>query len=638
MREYTFKNFLGWSCLIAAGISVLVMIGRLGGCSVEPRKRVEVRQAPPVDAPTCDGAALGKTVEEECEGGKRVLICTADGYQEAVNTCGQGEDNEPPPPARCTTFASLKTALTRECSGCHSGYDTYAVASSKADEFIRRMKLDSDNPQSMPKAKNWPRDVRDAFAAPFETWRADGKPESECPDEDVGNDTAGVNFDYLEAKILEDLTAQDPDNRAETRYLVSMHRIKAKAGAEEIATFGQAANKGVNSVSLERETYPLVEIAPGIFRVDLDEFGLDGAKWKLIEDADKINIESFTSRGNLIKLLAETRKPWLHVDNFNDVALRNSKVYYDLLEIPSVFEELTDKLGVDYADDLEVSLFPVNKPEATLAAFVGSPLSPHNRMVSHHESDDGSFWSSYDTGALDTAEKNYFEFPLLADVGGDRNAQFIAGEFIFDLPNGLHAYALYNAKQTFVQVNGRPVFVRSDFNERQDVAPQDVVRDWLNPVTSEIRAGISCFRCHSGGILPFSDQIRDHVERNGSQFPGDKDFILAVYKKASVMQGLVRANNEIYANRLRAFGVDATQADPITVAQDRFLTAWDLNKTAAFLFLEPEEFRALINQSAVASAQVGQLVSGGTITYDQLVATLPALIADLRLFQDSVSR
>lgn len=614
-RDWERKAWLAGFLLVST--IILLVIAHMNGCSVQPRKKIVLAPPPTTEPQTCGDLAVGDTREDQCDAGQvgsRVMVCTAAGLKQAATTC-HVEGTPAPCGADKTTFAAVQPILARNCSSCHATYATFDQAKGKAAEFKRRTDLPRAEAQHMPKGGDLTAPEKAAVAA----WIADGL----CP-APTGGEPPSVQetFDRLEQVITDDLLGKVAANRRKTtRYITA-----PSADIADRAIYKASGQKALNSVSIDRNIRLFVDAAPGVWRFDLEDVRLDAAQWALVEAADVVDIESFTSRGVVLKALTGTRKPWLDADAFGDAALRNSTVYYALTHTPSTFNALAEKVGAQYAADLA-------NFEATLAAFVGSPLSPHNRMVSRHRANDGGLNVTYDTGALDSREKNFFEFPCLGDIGCQKNAQFVAGEVIYSLPNRLHGYALFNAQQLFA----RGKFVRSDLDKRIDVADVAVVRDFLNPISAEIRSGISCFRCHSGGLLPFRDQVRDHVLANGSEFGRDKDFILAIYKgNAAVSQGLAD-DNALYATALTQLGVDPAQPDPVTVAADRYLTEWDLAKVARRLRLAPEDFRVLVNQSAGARAQVGQLLSGGTITFDQFVQSLPVLKDELRLFKDPIA-
>lgn len=628
----------------AAGILLLLtvvalILSNMQSCGEKRSPPVVVQPAAPLpsgDEPArCGELAVGDTREETCPAGagRRVSVCTASGLQQAFDTCAV------PAPAGCdaltgsVTFAAVQPILTRACSGCHAGYDSYATAKAKVDRFIERVSLIGENPLRMPQP---PRpELAGGEKKAISDWKAQGL----CPAPGGAPPGGGVRTTLapLEQRLLEDLTSVEPRIRRSQRYLTGVHL------ADQMQTGKLAASKALASLSNERIIAAATAVEPGIWRFDLDRLGLTAADWRLVEQSDKLDLESFTSAGQLLKLLSGSRKVWIPVDGFGDAALRTSKTYYALTRIPATFQQLIDQLGVDYAADLR-------RFDAQLAGTFTSPLSPQNRLISVHRSKDGAeasaaaggagLWCTYDTGVLDTAEKNLSEFPCLADIGCQRNLQFVAGECFFARPSGMLGFVLYAARQIAKNVGGRPVFVRSDLAQRLDQADPAVVHDFRlgNPLAPIIVNAISCFACHSGGILPVTDSIFASVKANGSEFGQDKDLILAAYggdDHAARFNARIAAANDEYRAALTKIGVDPTAPDPITTLSDKFLGTWDLAKVARILLLDPTTFGDLLSQSATARAQVGQLLTPqGTITYDQLVQSLPTVKRELRLFQD----
>jgi len=617
------RRLLKLSTILITASILTVFLDRLTGCSTE---KEQVQVAAPLLS--CDSDPIGSTKELDCgegEDGTIVLVCTADGYKEAVNSC----ETQPPPDCAPgdTTFATVQPILTRSCTGsCHRGYDSFEKAKNSSDEYLRRFRLAPSDPQHMPKNSS----LTDDEISAFENWIIDGLCPSPAEPGDGEGDFDFQSFEESEAAIIADITDTTKvsiENRVTTRYLVATDVINSGGTDEQLELYEKAALKAINSLSTERELAELVEVAPGIWRFDLDDVAIDAGEWQAVENADVVNIESRTSKGDLLKLLTGTRKPWLHVGSLIDAGFRNAAVYYNLTETAANFDQFIQQIGVDYAKDLQ-------QREATLAAFVGSPLSPHNRMLSVHDSRDGSLWCTYDTGPIDTPEKTFSNFPLLGDVGGKLNAQFIAGECIHTLPNGLQGYTLFNARQT---VNNG-VFVRSDLDQLQNVAPVNVVRDFVSPVSSEIQAGISCFRCHASGILPVTDQIRAIVTANGSEFKDDRDLILAVYDSQPVVNELIKLENDNYFESLKGLGFTtldtSAQTEPVTAASDSHLLPWDMAKVCGTLWLRKSECQIILNQSQTARSQWGQLFAGGTIPFETFATALQAVIADLRLFED----
>ena len=602
----------------------------LSGCSVEPEERIV--QAPPPPGASCgEGVSPGQTRKDPCEGGEVVMVCSADGtWQEAANTCKTAQDECS---AQDTSFAAVEPILSRACASCHPAtYAGYDQAKERADDYLARFESDVNAPGHMPKGSS----LTDPEVDTFRDWIADGL--CPVPADDGGDNRVHYSHDDSVGQMLADVTNEDKipvEDRPNIRYLLYVDRINAGASQEELDRYKSAAHKALKSVTRERETPAPEEVAPGILRVNIDDYGISREEWLLIEEADLLNLESKTQKGELLKLVTGTRKPWMYVSSFTDAALRNANVYHTLLEIPATFPELMDREGVNYDTDI------LERNDVIQAAFTGSPLSPHNRMVSIHDSDNGKCFVTYDTGPIDEQQENFTFFPLLGPSDGQRKARFIAGEVICTLPNGLHFYALYNAQQTFVQQGGQQVFVRSDLAQRQDVAPINVVFDYLRQDSKEIQNGVSCFRCHAPGILPYRDQIRSSVVANGAVYQGDRDLILDSYKEQRIIDAAIAEENTRYQKVLNdEVGINGASLtavkEPITVGQDKLLNPWSLSDLCSKLWLRDGDCRVALNQSAVGQQAFGQLLTNGTIPFETVVQEIQALIDDLGLLKDPV--
>lgn len=415
-------------------------------------------------------------------------------------------------------------------------------------------------------------------------------------------------LDGIETAMLSDLSDLDRTDQQFTRYAIATYKTSANAKQAVDKTLNQL----VENKRIIQLTTPIANT--NIFRFDLRDFELSRADWFRVENADKLNFESNTTKGQVIKNLTLTRKPWLHSDNLSDIVLFTSSLYYQFLNVSATINDLRTKLGVDFAGDL-----------ANLdASFIGTSNSTitnnKNRLITFLDSDDGVYSETFDTKPPLNAQRNLFQFPLLAETGSKLVFDFAASEVIYSLPNGLHGYGLYLA-------NGN----------RVDAADVDVVRDNVSPVAPApvIQSAISCSRCHASGFIPATDEIRDHVNANGSEFGRDDiDRVNKLYHVAADNQALFQKQNADYQAALKALNIGVDGVDPINQERDTYRLNWDSSQVAAFLFLTADEFSSRLNQSADGRAQVGQLLTGGVITFDQLVQVLPIFIKDFRLLED----
>lgn len=414
-------------------------------------------------------------------------------------------------------------------------------------------------------------------------------------------------LEYLETEIARDLNGIDPSTREETRYLVTVDQWNISASDEQLASYLKAGSKAANMIAVDAsDVHPLEKVADGIYRLNLDEFDLAAADWEVVVAADQLKLESFTATGVVLKQLTRTRQPWLHVSNFNDTVLRNAAVYYRLTGVSANFGQFVRDIGVDFVGDLA-------DLDTVFAGFAGSLLNQtSHRLAIRLDSRDGYFWQTFDPGIQDKDTKNLFKNPGLAQIGTRANFEFLASEVFYTLRNGLMGSALFNAQ-----------------GQRQDFAPENIVHDFTtNPLSPTIRNAVSCSRCHSGGLIGLTDQIRKSVQGD------DTAILLKVYVPQAELNAVVAKDNLRFQKALEELEISASDPDPIALVTDNWLRDQTLEDVAALLFLRPDELKEGINQSVDGRAEAGALLVGGRITHDQLVNVLPKLKRDLRLFQD----
>ena len=590
------------------------VLTRIPGCGSQKPQGQD--PAPVVAAPTpkkeCGDTKIGQTKATLCPDKKsnKIEACTEAGLVTAI------ECPSPPTGVECnkTTFAEVKPILTSKCVSCHQGYDSYETAKGKGKDYVARINLPASSPQRMPKAPNpeLPANEKDLF----KKWQLDGFLEK-CGETQKPVQESSINFDQIEGAIIDKLNQLSEETRLNSRFLVMSHKVDQGSTSSDMELFFSATTKTANSLNkLSKRLTKPERFGPSnsIVRINLEDYELNRKDWDNIIAADPLKLESFTNKGKVIKFLTQNLRPWMHFDNFVDTTQRNSKLYHALLGTPATFAELVRYLGVNFAGDFlnfKAQLIGTNR----------SPLSLKNRLISRHDSVDGYFWVTYDTDGLKNNRQNLFEFPLLKETGSKQVFDFQAGEVIYSLPNGLQAYALFNNK-----------------GERQDVAPVNIVRDVESPISPEIRNASSCHRCHNGGIIPTVDEVRDHVLKNASEFKAnDVEIVKVLYRDAAANVATFKGDNDAFVQALANIGIKPG-VDPMNYATDRLLLNWDLNQTASFFFVTKEEFVQLLNQSAAGRAQVGNLLSGSSITYDQFVTILPQLIKDLRLFQEPLGK
>jgi hypothetical protein len=563
---------------------------------------------------SCGGVAIGSTKTQQCPDGQKgtvLQVCSDKGWGEQLNTC----EAIPPACADKTSFVrDVKPIIDAKCASCHVSPRNYAdfdVAKGTIDAFITRINLPSADSRRMPKTPK--AELSAAEKALFEKWKSDGLSETgECP---IGE--GGVSsLDYLETLMLNDLNKIDGAGRANTRYLIMGGRLPGSSSGD-VKLFTQGVNKAVNSISSDRDLalVSALDTWGTVYRMDLRSYGLSGADWNIVIGADKFKFISNTSKGQQIKALSGTSQPWLHADNFVFTAL-DAPQYNQLTRVPASRSAFFQKIGVDFQGSFDDF-------EALLIGFFGSPISENkNRLLSRHDSSDGYLWATYDPAAVAGGNRNLFQDPLLPETRGRDLFQFDASEMIYTLPNGLQGYALFNAAGV-----------------RQDAAPLNVVFDTDTPFNNEIRNGISCSRCHAAGLIPAQDQIRQHVLANASEFDRtDVELVKAYFRGAAAGDASIAQDNKTFGEGLDGIGLNNQKPDAVNFLTDNFRRDWTLKDCAGFVFMSETEFKEALNGSAQGKSQIGQLLTGGTVSQQQFINTFPILIRDLRLGLDPIDK
>ncbi len=129
------------------------------------------------------------------------------------------------------------------------------------------------------------------------------------------------------------------------------------------------------------------------------------------------------------------------------------------------------------------------------------------------------------------------------------------------------------------------------------------------------------------------DQVRAAVA-NANLGADDTQRVLALFKPQTQINKLFAGDNARFTKAMRDLSIDPTQPDPISAVSDRFLGDLSLNDVAALLFLRPEDAKTCINLSQAGRQEASQLLTGGTISHDQLIPVIGSIVRDCRIFQD----
>lgn len=319
-------------------------------------------------------------------------------------------------------------------------------------------------------------------------------------------------------RMKDDLKATAREDRRYKRYftLTNLHnnsfekrfgRQGKNYDATDLRLARAALAKLANSLSWKHEIVVPRIVDEGqeeiLMSVDLRDLGWDernlwneilklypyGLTYETVSSDDE-----FRETATQVYEMAGSKVPAVRVDWFIDNASR-PPLYHTLLGLPQTVGEVEKLLRVDPETD-----FLRNK--LARAGFAESGVSRHNRLVDRHSALYGAYWKSYDFAKSET-KGNLFQFPLGPDFNDNPFPRLVfehaGGEMIFNLPNGLQAYYLADAK-----------------GARIDKGPVEIVRDLKETSgTPEVINGLSCMACHEHGMIRFRDTIRESLAVGG---------------------------------------------------------------------------------------------------------------------------
>lgn len=608
---------------------------------------------PPVTCP--DGSAPGTLKDLGCsagQSGEHKEVCNAAGaWIDAINSC-----TGTPPTCAKSLFADVLPTLQQSCVSCHAAIVTYATANAWSAEISRRVALPLNNNDHMPEkaaaqlcapinAANDPAQPTSCErTALLQKWVADGAL-NVCPGQPTPPPPKLITQDYLNTLAIADASSLNAADRQFTVYLTTASVLDDATAKFGIKTCIDAMNKGLNSLNpLTSDLVPVkaLDTAQSLFRVDIRNYGMNRGLLQLLQDQDKlINIVDNSSKGIILQGLMNQKKPVMDADVFLDTAFRNAWVYYDMLRVPNTLPQYQVQIGVNVAADL--ANLPTNPrtgaPQVAFIGGLGQITEQKNRNILRDvQASSGSayYYQTNDVNATPHLvvingkhidSKNLSQAPLLVGTGANvANASLFnftpdASETIAQLPNGLQAYALWDAK-----------------GNRLDAADPGIVIDTQTPIgNKQITAGNTCSRCHNFGLIPMGDTILAHVTANADQFTAN-DVLLAkaVYHGDTVNTAQFKVDSSAFTTALTRLGIDPG-ADPQAVLSDRLLDNWTVELAAARLKISVDCFKTALNESPTSKAAIGELLSGGTVPFATFASTLAQLIADAHLFQDPVS-
>ena len=416
------------------------------------------------------------------------------------------------------------------------------------------------------------------------------------------------------ASMLDDLATIDSGNRRFIRYLSISHLYNAGVREEELESHRTALSLAINRLSWAHQPIPPVAVdAPRktIFRIDLRDYAWDDGEDGNTSDLWDTLIEKNTyavlhlNTANALEVVTQTRTPVPVVrGDWFAAKATTAPLYYDLLQIPEELDSLEkDFLLVDPQANID-------RLTAVRAGFNESGVSTNNRVIERHSTVFGAYWKSYDFSE-NFGLQNIFERPL-GPGGGPAEFSHAGGEMIFELPNGLHGF-----------------MITDEFGARIDSAPVSIVSDPEQPDRTVI-AGLSCMNCHEEGLIAKDDEIRQHVLANEDDYgASDLDKIFGLYVDGSVMDGLMGADKDRYAQAVLAAGGSTSQPDPTLALVREFEAVLDRRRAAVEVGLKESQLEILLLDPEVGDLLAPLKIDGGTIKrelFDEIFLQLACVV------------
>lgn len=444
--------------------------------------------------------------------------------------------------------------------------------------------------------------------------------EAGAPSDEAAAPRTAIAPGEVHAAVLGDLETLDKRARRFQRYFTLTHLYNAGLSDEELQTYRNALAKLVNSLSWGSKIVNPVAVDANrtVLRIDLRWYVWDATIWNRILQEYPYGVldDSVSARAVAVGTLA--KQPLIRADWFVATASR-APLYYDVLQLPGNLADLEKLIRVDSAEN-------IRQERVSRIAFNGSGISRFNRVLERHDSAQGMYWRTYDfdepqanlvdrvNGGLLPDRRNVFAFPLGPGGLAENPFQHAGGEAIFALPNGLHAFYLVNA-----------------VNTRLDKGPIAIVSDPKRPDRA-VEAGVSCMSCHTTGILPKADQVRDHLDKNPKALKRDEaDVVRALYPGKDAGLKLMEADAKRYAEAVAKTGAKVSRFEAVSTITLKYESEVDLLTGASEVGLSADEFRARISQSEALVRHVGSLRAGGTVTRQIWVQAFGDIVRELQL-------
>lgn len=494
-------------------------------------------------------------------------------------TCAQchqtGKLNQPSPSGALGNILDLP----------HLARQTHLVRAGQPDaSLLYQVLLDRHRPLELTPDIKWP--VADDIAR-VRTWISElSAPTATCSQPPITGDTIAAAIDAAVAAAGEAAAH-------EMRFITLAHLANTCATPAELEGYRQAISKVLNSLSWGAQPIAPVALdeAKSVLSFKLSDIGWVDEHWNTLARAEPKAIA--LDLAAKLKTPATNSRP-IRGDWFAYAALR-PPFYAELLGLPPTLDETVRLLGINRRTDTADG-------RGMRAGLKTSSVTRGPRVIERHQADTRRFWLAHDFSDS-VGEHDIFERPLGGIRGAPDKAQYRdeGQRVIFSLPNSFVAFALYESD-----------------GHRIDQLPQRLELDPLRSAGSTLAAQ-SCLGCHTGGIKPFTDQMRAHV--GSDKFTGSrdvKDLALALYDTQNEWVRVLDEDAYRYRRAMIQAGIDPDMSlgglEPTAALAHRYTRSLDLKIAAAEIGMLPAALDTKLAEAALPDRSLGYRLRQGLLT------------------------
>jgi hypothetical protein len=300
-----------------------------------------------------------------------------------------------------------------------------------------------------------------------------------------------------------------------------------------------------------------------IYRIDIRDYGWnrdvdvggqafeDG--WEAIIANSPYAVPFEGNDVDAVTLLTGTAVPFLFADALT-AAASIGDLYYGLVDMPDNLNDLLDDLRIDVQRDFDTG-------RAVRAGTGDSGVSREERLIERHEIGGGGvYYQAFDFE--DGNGQQIFLDPIDFQPDGT--------ESIFSLPNGLHAYVIFDAA-----------------GNREESS--DLLFDSFADSNFDVTSAASCMTCHSRGLLQVRDQVRQFVESDLLNYEREEiELVREAYPSNEDMDEIIVNDRLGYQVALEEAEVPTEIADPVSDVFWRFQEPVKFAEIAGYLGVTPD--------------------------------------------------